>query len=124
MMDRNDLSEFLALPAIQRDFLVILAREGPQYGLQIKDTLELHQQTNISSGRLYSNLDELAEKGLITKGKFTDRRNRYEISDHGERVLQNYHSWLPGDDEPIERAASLRPIQRITQLDAPGETDE
>ncbi len=117
------LAEFLSLPAIQRDFLTLLAIAGPQYGLALKDQLEVRRRTTVSSGRLYSNLDKLAAEGYIEKGKFTDRRNRYEITDHGERILQGYHSWFPGNDDPIEKATSPRPLQRLAILDAPEEND-
>ncbi len=120
MRDNDLLAEVLALSAIQRDLLLVLDREGPQYGLAIKDMLEVRRQADINNGRLYSNLDKLADGGLLSKGKFTDRRNRYEITHKGERVLDSYRRWMTG----TEIAASPRPLQRLAVLDAPEENDE
>lgn len=119
MMD-DDLPAFLALPAIQRDLLLVLDREGPLYGLAIKEALEARRQSDINNGCLYSNLDKLADAGVIEKGKYTDRRNRYEICSQGERALDSYRQWVTGS----EIAASPRPLQRLAALDAPEEDDE
>lgn len=81
-MDDN-LPEFLALRAIKRDLLVVLDRNGSQYGLEIKRTLDEQRIDEISIGRLYPNLDELVEAGLIEKGQLTKRANCYQLSEHG-----------------------------------------
>lgn len=120
MRDHDSLAQFLALPAIQRDLLLVLDREGPQYGLETKKALEARRQGDINNGQLYSNLDKLAAAGFIEKGKYTDRRNRYEIRERGERALNSYRRWMTGS----QAVASPRPLQRLALLDAPGETDE
>lgn len=120
MRDHDSLAALLALPAIQRDLLLVLARNGPQYGLALKDALEARRQCDINSGRLYSNLDKLADAGFIEKGKYTDRRNRYEIRTQGKRALDSYRQWMTDGE-----TATPRPLQRLAmQLDAPGETEE
>ncbi len=118
-MTEENLPEFLALPSIQRDLLLVLDREGPQYGLAIKEMLEARRQADINNGRLYSNLDKLAAAELIEKGKYTDRRNRYEITRKGERALDSYRCWMTG----TETATSPRPLQRLASLDAPEENE-
>lgn len=120
MRDHDPLAAFLALPAIQRDLLLVLDREGPQYGLAIKEALEVRRQSDINNGRLYSNLDKLADAGFIEKGRYTDRRNRYEICNQGQRALNSYRRWITDS----ETTATPRPLQRLAALDAPEETDE
>lgn len=121
-MIKEYLSEFLSLRAIKRDLLVVLEREGPQHGLKIKRTLDEQIESEITIGRLYPNLDELAEAGLIEKGSLTQRANCYRISDHGKRVLASYRRWISeskttGGPYPLQRSMSLH-------LNAPGEEDE
>ncbi len=121
-MDRDHLSTFLSLRAIKRDLLVALDRKGSQYGLEIKETLDAQRETELTIGRLYPNLDELAEQNLITKDQLTKRANRYEITDYGQQVLHSYRSWVG----PSETIASPRHLQRSIslQLNAPGEENE
>lgn len=59
----NDLTGF------QRDVLVVIAGLDDPHGLAIKDEIEHYYESEIHHGRLYPNLDELVEAGLIEKGK-------------------------------------------------------
>lgn len=124
MIDHDPLAVFLSLRDIKRDVLVVLARDGPQHGLKIKRTLDERMGTDINHGRLYPNLNELAEMELINKGQLTQRANRYEITDPGKRVLASYRQWVTEATE-TELTAGPRPMERLaTQLDAPGEDSE
>ena len=79
------------LTMFQIDTLAVCARLeaalGEVKGLRIKDGLEDVIGQSVNHGRLYPNLDELATKGLIEKGKIDDRSNSYRVTQEGFRVL-------------------------------------
>ncbi|TKX61198.1 PadR family transcriptional regulator [Halorubrum sp. ASP1] len=79
------------LTMFQIDILAVCARLEPSLdevkGLAIKDGLEDVIEKPVNHGRLYPNLDELAAKGLIEKGKIDDRSNFYRVTEEGFRVL-------------------------------------
>lgn len=80
------------LNAFQRDVLrgirAIEQRPEDQSGLNIKRELETWYNAEINHGRLYPNLDILADKGLVEKSKLDNRTNKYELSDEGRRLLE------------------------------------
>ncbi|MEA5387145.1 helix-turn-helix transcriptional regulator [Haloarculaceae archaeon H-GB11] len=74
--------------------MAVLA-DGEQHGLGIKEELEqTFYADNVNHGRLYPNLDELVEKGLVAKGQRDRRTNNYELTQRGEHVLQRELEWL------------------------------
>jgi DNA-binding PadR family transcriptional regulator len=42
---------------------------------------------DINHGRLYPNLDELVDRGLIEKSELDKRTNEYSLSDAGEQLI-------------------------------------
>lgn len=78
----TDLTQF------QIDLLTTIAGHGPSKGLELKEQLEDHHGVEINHGRLYPNLDILAERGLITKSSLNNRANQYDITARGERELE------------------------------------
>jgi len=91
------------LSAFQRDVLVTAGqlaneRDLPPHGLGIKSCLEDDYGEEINHGRLYPNLDELVEEGLLEKGELDKRTNYYKLTDEGRSVLQeiaaNYNEVL------------------------------
>lgn len=90
----QDVSDPLTeLTGFQRDILVILRKLDNPHGLGIKDVLDDQYEGEIHHGRLYPNLDELVEKGLIEKGTKDRRTNSYELSKRGKRELQADLNW-------------------------------
>lgn len=88
------------LTAFQRDILLVIAGEDSPHGLAIKETLDDYYNEDINHGRLYPNLDELVELGLIEKGERDRRTNEYELTDRGERELvarREFEDELAGD---------------------------
>ena len=80
---------------IKRDLLVLINGLGPASGQELKETLEEQYGTEINHSRLYPNLDQLADLGLIKKKTETgSRRNAYTITDRGRRELAAYHGWM------------------------------
>ncbi|WP_245838520.1 PadR family transcriptional regulator [Natronoarchaeum philippinense] len=87
-MTRTDLTGF------QRDLLEAIAsveqsQDEPPYGLEIKNHIEDEYGEEIHHGRLYPNLDELVEIGLVEKGMLDQRTNSYELTARGRKVLRD-----------------------------------
>jgi DNA-binding PadR family transcriptional regulator len=81
------------LTAFQQNILVVLADE-PMYGLAIKRTLEEYYGTDVNHGRLYPNLDDLVELGLVEKSELDKRTNQYELTEAGEQALLARLDWV------------------------------
>ena len=83
------------LTAFQRDILYILAGLDEPKGVEIKDELDESYDGEIYSGRLYPVLDDLADTGLIEKGRVQhDKRiNAYELTNKGEREIEAHREW-------------------------------
>lgn len=81
------------LTGFQRDCLFVVAGLGPTKGLAIKDELDEYYGEDVNHGRLYPNLDDLAEKGLVRIDEIDGRTNAYEASDRGMRELDARREW-------------------------------
>ncbi|MFD1588230.1 PadR family transcriptional regulator [Halorientalis brevis] len=94
------------LTGFQRDILYLVAGLDDPHGLAIKDELESYYEDEIHHGRLYPNLDELVEKGLVNKGKQDRRTNIYKLTDRGTRELENRREWEQQycQDVPVQPA--------------------
>jgi DNA-binding PadR family transcriptional regulator len=81
------------LSAFQRDILraIVRADDHPNgdrpYGQSIQTWLEGHYGS-INHGRLYPNLDDLKDRGLIRVGEIDKRTNGYALTDDGAAVVQ------------------------------------
>jgi len=82
--------------------VTIGAADGPIYGLAIKERLSDYYGTEINHGRLYPNLDDLADMGLVDKGARDRRTNEYQLTETGIRVLEALGERIAG----AARAAS------------------
>ncbi|MFA9426638.1 PadR family transcriptional regulator [Natronorubrum sp. A-ect3] len=94
------------LTAFQNNILVILAKE-PMYGLAIKRELEDYYGTEVNHGRLYPNLDELVDLGLVEKSELDKRTNQYSLTDDGYEAVLDGIKWtlskvVTGDDRADE----------------------
>ncbi|WP_424016304.1 PadR family transcriptional regulator (plasmid) [Halorientalis pallida] len=81
------------LTGFQRDLLYVIAGLDEPHGLALKEDLDAYYETEIHHGRLYPNLDDLVEKGLVEKGSKDRRTNVYSITKRGERELQARREW-------------------------------
>jgi DNA-binding PadR family transcriptional regulator len=81
------------LTAFQHNILVILSEE-PMYGLAIKRQLEEYYGTEVNHGRLYPNLDDLVEMGLVEKSELDKRTNQYELTEDGHEAVLNRMNWV------------------------------
>lgn len=82
----TDLSEFQ-----QQTIMAIVAHEdeheNPPYGLRIKKDLEAVYESNVNHGRLYPNLDDLVELGLVEKSELDRRTNAYASTVEARTLL-------------------------------------
>ncbi|SEP18013.1 Transcriptional regulator PadR-like family protein [Halorientalis persicus] len=60
------------------------------YGLAIKSRLEDQLKMDVNHGRLYPNLDELVERGLIEKSELDKRTNEYSLTGAGKQLITEY----------------------------------
>jgi DNA-binding PadR family transcriptional regulator len=98
------------LTEFQYNILTILSDEA-MYGLAVKRQLEAYYGSEVNHGRLYPNLDELAELGLVEKSELDKRTNQYALSDTGYEVLLDKIDWLlskfVADDDRSETVRDL-----------------
>ncbi len=81
------------LTAFQQNILVILAEE-PMYGLAVKRELEEYYDAEVNHGRLYPNLDDLVEMGLVEKSELDKRTNQYALTDKGYDAVLSQMEWV------------------------------
>ncbi|MHB9288382.1 PadR family transcriptional regulator [Halobacteriales archaeon Cl-PHB] len=84
------------LTAFQQNILTILAEE-PRYGLAIKRELESYYDSEVNHGRLYPNLDDLVEMGLVEKSELDKRTNQYSLTDDGYQAVLDQLAWMFGN---------------------------
>lgn len=81
------------LTAFQQCILIILS-ERPEYGLAIKNDLEEYYGNAVNHGRLYPNLDDLVDQGLIEKNERDKRTNEYKLTENGYNHLLGQLDWV------------------------------
>lgn len=77
----------------KRDLLFVVGGLGQPSGQEVLDELEASVDEDVQAARLYTNLNELAEEGLVLKTKADGRTNRYELTEEGRRTLEERHEW-------------------------------
>jgi len=80
------------LTAFQQNILTTLSEE-PMYGLAIKRQLEEYYGDEVNHGRLYPNLDDLVEEGLVEKSELDKRTNQYALTEAGEGAVLDQVEW-------------------------------
>ncbi|MDL0133715.1 PadR family transcriptional regulator [Halobacterium salinarum] len=81
------------LTGFQRDILYVIAGLEQPHGLAVKDELDDYYEQEINHGRLYPNLDDLVDKGLLEKGKLDKRTNSYTLIRRGRREITARRDW-------------------------------
>ena len=77
------------LNASKRDLLVEIYQMDQPSGQDIRDRMEAEHGENVKHGRLYPNLDDLVDYGLIDKGEQNLRSNYYQITNDGRRLVED-----------------------------------
>ncbi|WP_144906733.1 PadR family transcriptional regulator [Halobellus captivus] len=81
------------LTGFQRDILYVIAGLEEPHGLAVKNELDDYYEQEINHGRLYPNLDDLVDKGLLKKGEFDKRTNVYTVTQRGLREIEARREW-------------------------------
>jgi len=81
------------LTGFQRDLLYVIAGADQPSGQDVKDEVEQYYSADINHGRLYPNLDTIANKKFVEKGELDRRTNYYDITDNGEEVIEERREW-------------------------------
>lgn len=81
------------LTGFQRDLLYVAAGLEEPHGLALKEELETYYESEIHHGRLYPNLDQLVDKGLLEKTQKDRRTNLYSVTRRGRRELEDRRVW-------------------------------
>ena len=81
------------LTGFQRDLLYCIAAIEEPYGLEIKRELEEYLSIDVNHGRLYPNLDQLVEGGLLKKEKKDDRTNLYPPTPLAKELFAERREW-------------------------------
>lgn len=111
-IDEVTLASTFDLTEFKYSILCMLA-DDPTYGLDVKRRLQKYYGHEINHGKLYPNLDDLTEDGLINKGKIDDRTNEYCITNDGLEVVVDRIQWaifhlVDDETEARELMATIR----------------
>lgn len=98
---QTDRPSVADLTAFQRDILWALANDGPMYGMAIKRAIEEYYDERINHGRLYPNLDDLADRGFIEISKRDKRTNDYQLTETARRALSTRQSFQEGSIDEL-----------------------
>ncbi|WP_293032996.1 PadR family transcriptional regulator [Natronococcus sp.] len=82
------------LTGFQRDLLYVIAGAEQPSGQEIKAEIEQYYSADINHGRLYPNLDTVVNKELVEKGQLDRRTNYYELTETGERMIEDRLEWV------------------------------
>lgn len=92
----NDGLPLADLTAYERDLLVIVNREGPANGIELKPALDAARGEAVSQAHFYTKLNDLVDRGLIEKRAVSGSENRYGLTKRGQEVLHRYANWIVG----------------------------
>lgn len=81
------------LTAFQRDILYTVGKLDNPHGLAIKYELEEYYSSEVNHGRLYPNLDQLAEQGLVDKSQKDKRTNEYQLTKQADKAIKRRRAW-------------------------------
>jgi len=84
------------LTAFQRDLLTVVAALEAPNGQDVQKKLATYYDGTLNSGRLYPNLNELADRGLVEKTKKSRTENSYAVTDAGSDALASDLEWRVG----------------------------
>lgn len=115
------IQEFTSLSGFQRDILYIIAGLETPKGLEIKEELEQIYTEEINHGRLYPNLDTLADGGFIDKISLDGRSNGYELSETGRAHLLARQQW---EDGKLSQSSSGESIEAFDAEEEVSDTTE
>jgi DNA-binding PadR family transcriptional regulator len=72
----------------KRDLLVEIYQLDQPSGQDIRRRMEAEHDEEVTRGRLYSNLNDLVDEGLLDQGEQDLRTNYYQITNDGQRLVE------------------------------------
>lgn len=81
------------LRGFQRDLLFVVGGLDEPNGREILEEMEDSLTDEVQPARLYTNLDELVEYGLVKKARKDGRTNLYELTEEGRTMIEARHEW-------------------------------
>lgn len=105
------------LTAFQRDQLYVIAGLDGARGVTIQEELDEYYSQEVKSGRLYPNLDELAELGFVVKEPINRRSNAYKPTDRCYRVIAARRDWESKYVEQAEAGVGSEPVVSAARSD-------
>lgn len=99
---------FPELVGFHRDILLVLARSQPTNGQGLLADLSTLRDEKIYGSRLYRNLGELVDAGLVDKEEFPDddRAHEFQLSANGQHALREHAQRLEGAVEALSEDQS------------------
>jgi len=73
----------------KRDLLVEIYQLDQPSGQDIRGRMEAEHGEDVKAGRLYPNLNDLVDYGLLDKGEQDLRTNYYQITNDGQRLVED-----------------------------------
>lgn len=99
------------LTAFQRDILYTLAHYSSLSGMEIHKNLSKLYTEDFTQSRIYSNLDQMVAAGLIKKGSFSERTNKYELTEKGKEKIEDQIRW---EQSCLENADFIEVMDYVT----------
>lgn len=103
------MGEIHNLTGFQRDLLFVIADLDEPNGGEVGEELGEYYDAEIQQGRLYPNLDRLANQGMVQKDQNDRRTNTYTLTEQGNRALEANMNWkleyIP--EEIVERSEEV-----------------
>ena len=115
--DGAGINFYSDLTGFQQDILFVLRRiergltNEAAYGLGIKRELESLYGEEVNHGRLYPNLDDLVNKGLIEKEQADRRTNEYATTDLARELVESHARWTNESADVATPAADGGDVQ-------------
>jgi len=77
------------LNSSNRDLLVEIYQMDHPSGQAIRHRMQAEHGEDVTTTRLYSNLNDLVDHGLLDKGEQDQRTNSYEVTNDGRRLVED-----------------------------------
>jgi len=77
------------LNSSKRDLLVEIYQMDQPSGQDIRGRMKAEHNEDVDHGRLYPNLNDLVDLGLLDKGEQNLRSNYYQITNDGQRLVED-----------------------------------
>jgi DNA-binding PadR family transcriptional regulator len=95
-------TQWYACSGFQRDLLLAIAThhrlDDCPYGLALQEWLNARYPDDVGPSRVYTNLDQLADGGLVTREPVDKRTNAYRLTDAARTTLARHGQFIAALD--------------------------